>query len=67
MSAQEENDEVIDPQPCSVCRGTGTVISNLGGSPSTVPCPWCDGTGTFLPDHDAQAARREAAGGDAAA
>jgi hypothetical protein len=35
------------------------VISNLGGSPSTVECPWCDGTGRFIPGHDAQARRRD--------
>ena len=58
MSAGEETDPTVDPVPCTVCRGTGTVISNLGGSPSTLPCPWCEGTGTFLPEHDAQAARR---------
>jgi len=40
------------------------VISNLGGSPNEVPCPWCDGTGVFIPDHDAQAARRGDSGGD---
>jgi hypothetical protein len=34
------------------------VISNLGGSPSTQTCPWCEGTGRFIPEHDAQAARR---------
>lgn len=28
------------------CRGTGRVISNLGGTSSTVACPWCEGTGT---------------------
>jgi hypothetical protein len=44
-----------------VCRGTGTLISNLGGSPSNVDCAWCEGTGVFLPDHDAQAARKAAA------
>lgn len=47
---------------CTACRGTGQVISNLGGSPSEVPCPWCDGTGKRIPGHDAQAARRAAAG-----
>ena len=57
MSADEETPDVDDPQPCTVCRATGTLISNLGGSPSTVTCAWCEGTGTFLPDHDAQAAR----------
>jgi len=44
------------PVPCSACRGTGRVISNLGGTPHEVPCPWCDGGGRRLPEHDAQAA-----------
>jgi DnaJ-class molecular chaperone len=66
VSADEEDPETPDPVPCTVCRGTGTLISNLGGSPSQVQCAWCEGTGTFLPEHDAQAARREAAGGEAA-
>ena len=37
------------------CRGTGRVISNLGGSPSTVACPWCDGSGLRSAEIDAQA------------
>jgi len=49
-----------EPRPCTACRGTGRVISGLGGTPSEVPCPWCEGTGRFIPGHDAQAARREA-------
>jgi DnaJ-class molecular chaperone len=59
MAADEETPEP-EPQPCSPCRGTGEVISNLGGTPSTVACPWCEGTGRFIPEHDAQAARRDA-------
>jgi DnaJ-class molecular chaperone len=47
-----------DPLTCRPCRGTGQVVSNLGGTPSTVTCPWCDGTGHWLPDHDAQARAR---------
>jgi DnaJ-class molecular chaperone len=54
------DDQRPEPRPCSPCRGTGQVISNLGGSPSTLACPWCAGTGTFIPEHDAQAAHREA-------
>jgi DnaJ-class molecular chaperone len=46
-----------DADRCRPCRGTGQVVSNLGGTPSTVPCPWCDGTGRFTPGHDAQTAR----------
>jgi DnaJ-class molecular chaperone len=46
---------------CSPCRGTGVVVSNLGGEASTEPCPWCEGSGMFLAEHDAQAARRAVA------
>ena len=38
------------------CRGTGRVISNLGGTPSEVACPWCRGSGQRIPGIDAQAA-----------
>jgi hypothetical protein len=37
------------------CRGTGKLISNLGGEPSTVTCPWCQGSGTRMTGIDAQA------------
>lgn len=37
------------------CRGTGQVISNLGGTLSTVTCPWCEGGGVRLVGIDAQA------------
>jgi len=37
------------------CRGTGQVISNLGGTPSTVTCPWCAGGGVRLAEVDTQA------------
>jgi DnaJ-class molecular chaperone len=43
------------PVPCAPCRGTGRIVSRLGGSASTVTCPWCEGTGTVIPGHDAQA------------
>jgi hypothetical protein len=36
------------------CRGTGRVISHLGGSPSTVECPWCEGSGLRPAEIDAQ-------------
>jgi hypothetical protein len=39
---------------CMPCRGTGKVISGLGGSPHELPCPWCDGTGHRIPGRDAQ-------------
>jgi DnaJ-class molecular chaperone len=50
--------DAYDPQQCTACRGTGKVISGLGGTPQTVTCPWCEGSGQYLRDHDAQAARR---------
>lgn len=62
MSADEETPDVDEPVACTVCRGTGTLISNLGGSPSNVTCAWCEGTGTFIPDHDAQEAGRRQRG-----
>jgi DnaJ-class molecular chaperone len=46
--------------PCPPCRGTGKVLSNLGGTAHQVTCPWCEGTGFLIPGHDAQAAKREA-------
>jgi DnaJ-class molecular chaperone len=56
------------PPPCSACRGTGRVVSQLGGTPREVPCPWCDGGGRRLREHDAQAHWRTdgPSGGDAA-
>ena len=45
------------PRECMPCRGTGRVISNLGGEQSTVPCPWCGGGGVRLAGIDAQAAQ----------
>jgi hypothetical protein len=63
VSADEETPEADEPVPCTVCRGTGTLISNLGGAPSNVSCAWCEGTGVFLPEHDAQAERRAASAG----
>jgi hypothetical protein len=43
-----------EPRECMACRGTGRVISNLGGSASTVSCPWCGGSGLRAVDIDAQ-------------
>jgi DnaJ-class molecular chaperone len=34
-----------DPGACPPCRGTGKVISMLGGERSERPCPWCGGSG----------------------
>jgi DnaJ-class molecular chaperone len=60
MATADENDAALDPS-CQPCRGTGSVISQLGGHSSQVECPWCEGTGKQLPGHDAQAARVAAA------
>jgi len=64
MAAKDEP-EITGPQECAPCRGTGQVISNLGGEPSTVTCPWCEGSGRVIAEHDAQAARRAAAASSA--
>jgi hypothetical protein len=45
------------------CRGTGQVISNLGGTANMVKCPWCGGGGVRLSGVDAQAAWLEGAAG----
>jgi DnaJ-class molecular chaperone len=44
-----------EPRECMACRGSGRVISHLGGTVSTVTCPWCEGRGQRLSDVDAQA------------
>ena len=56
--ADSDDAPVGAPAPCAPCRGSGQVISNLGGSPSQVTCPWCEGSGMQVAGHDAQAARR---------
>jgi hypothetical protein len=47
------------------CRGTGRVISNLGGTPSELTCPWCAGAGMRVADINAQAAWVQRRGADA--
>jgi hypothetical protein len=47
-----------DRSTCTACRGTGQVISGLGGTPSTVSCPWCGGSGKFQAGSDAQVAHQ---------
>ena len=49
------------------CRGTGAVLSYLGGSPNAEPCPWCGGTGIRQAGIDAQARWRVAVDGEEAA
>jgi DnaJ-class molecular chaperone len=57
----EQQDDAQRALPCGACRGTGTVISHLGGEPHEKPCPWCEGSGERLRGHDAQARWREPA------
>ena len=48
--------------PCMPCRGSGSVVSNLGGKATNVSCPWCGGTGVRAPGVDAQQQWREREG-----
>ena len=43
-----------DPTMCTACRGTGKVLSSLGGTQHEVVCPWCEGSGHRIPGIDAQ-------------
>jgi DnaJ-class molecular chaperone len=61
--ADEPQTDAAPARACSPCRATGTVISNLGGTPSTEPCPWCGGSGEFDPERDAQAVATAARAG----
>jgi hypothetical protein len=49
------DDQTAEEQICTPCRGTGQLISGLGGEPHQVTCPWCQGTGHRIPGIDAQA------------
>jgi DnaJ-class molecular chaperone len=51
-----KDDNTRDETTCRPCRGTGKVISMLGGERSELPCPWCGGTGVRDPGRDAQEA-----------
>jgi DnaJ-class molecular chaperone len=56
----DADDEQPAETPCDACRGTGVVISHLGGEPHEEPCPWCEGSGVRRSGHDAQARWRAA-------
>ncbi|HEY1451666.1 MAG TPA: hypothetical protein VGF47_12000 [Solirubrobacteraceae bacterium] len=53
--SEDRTEEAHQPRECMPCRGSGKVISNLGGEPSTVNCPWCEGSGVRVAGIDAQA------------
>jgi hypothetical protein len=50
----EPGDGMHEPRECMPCRGSGRVISNLGGTQRTLECPWCRGRGERLAGIDAQ-------------
>jgi len=54
-NSEDQAEESHEPRECMPCRGSGKVISNLGGKASAVVCPWCGGGGIRLADVDAQA------------
>ena len=60
MSANRQA-EAGGPGTCLACRGTGHLISGLGGEPHQVTCPWCRGTGSRIPGIDAQESPSEIA------
>ena len=64
---EDRGEESHEPRECMPCRGTGQVISNLGGTPSNVTCPWCGGGGVRLAEVDAQARWKQDAGDDTTA
>ena len=53
--SEGQTEESHGPRECMPCRGTGTLVSNLGGAPSAVTCPWCNGGGVRVAGIDAQA------------
>ena len=53
MNAEGEQPDATRTQ-CNPCRGSGRVVSNLGGEAHDVICPWCGGSGKFAPERDAQ-------------
>jgi hypothetical protein len=70
MAGKQDDDDDEDPvaaahgpRECMPCSGTGKLISNLGGEPSTVACPWCGGDGVRLTGIDAQAKWLDGAAG----
>jgi hypothetical protein len=63
-----EREQAHERRECMPCRGTGRVISKLGGETSVVACPWCEGSGTRIAGIDAQAhwPRTDGPGGEQA-
>jgi hypothetical protein len=55
----EEHQSAASATACRPCRGTGRLISTLGGESHQVVCPWCRGTGETIPGINAQDAPAE--------
>jgi DnaJ-class molecular chaperone len=64
---EDDAKDAHEPRECMPCRGSGQVISNLGGTAKTVSCPWCGGGGVRVADVDAQASWRDGDANDAPA
>jgi DnaJ-class molecular chaperone len=62
QDGEDQAEAAHEPRECMACRGTGQVISHLGGTTSSVSCPWCGGGGLRLAGVDAQARWREGEG-----
>jgi DnaJ-class molecular chaperone len=56
MAARNDKRDQRDEKICHPCRGSGTVISGLGGVQRRIACPWCGGSGVRDPARDAQEA-----------
>lgn len=54
-NSEDQAEESHGLRECMPCRGSGQVISSLGGTPSKVSCPWCEGSGVRVPGIDGQA------------
>jgi DnaJ-class molecular chaperone len=67
MADEDATTTEPETRTCPPCRGTGRIVSRLGGSAQTITCPWCEGSGHVIPGHDAQAAKRDAQPPDDAA
>ena len=53
--SEDQTEGSHGPRECMACGGTGQVISNLGGTPSTVDLPVVRGGGVRSAEVDAQA------------
>jgi DnaJ-class molecular chaperone len=64
MATDDDDRPAAGEQTCTPCRGTGRLISGLGGTPHEVTCPWCEGTGHRIPGLNAQEHPAEGGGAE---